>query len=272
MGENIKKNKNDFIIIILFSFSLLIMFTLSIVDISIFTNQLANEMIINSISRIIGGIVFVGIVYMLGYKTLFRFNRPFLKSLLVIIFGLIVAVNNFPIIAYFDNRAAITEPIYTVYVFIIECISIGFFEEIIFRGVILLLLLQKLPKTKKGMYMAIVISSAIFGLIHLINLFSGAGFGATILQIGYSFLMGMMWAVVYLKTKNIWMSVLLHSTYNFFGLVLFRLGYVNGRYDNVTIIITVILALIVATYMVYASYKIDTKELGKFFSLEENTN
>lgn len=69
-------------------------------------------------------------------------------------------------------------------------------------------------------------------------------------QIGYSFLMGMLWAVMYLKTKNVWLVMLLHATYNFFGQVMFELGTVNNRFDTVTVVITIILAIGVAVYSV----------------------
>jgi membrane protease YdiL (CAAX protease family) len=269
MNISDKISKNDIRIIILFSISLLIMIVLSIVDITIFDNQLANEILTNSISRFIGGVVLIVILCSFGYKAIFKFNGLLLKSLMIVLPGIFIAVNNFPIIAYFDKRAAITEPTYTIYLFIIECISIGFFEEVVFRGIILIFLLQRFSNTKKGMYQAIVLSSALFGLIHLVNIFSGADVGSTILQIGYSFLMGMMWAIVYLKTRNIWYSILLHATYNFFGLVLFRLGYVNGRFDNITIITTVLLALVVSGYMLFVSFKIDPKKLQVFVTATE---
>jgi len=269
MNISDKTTKNDIWIIILFSLSLLIMIVLSLVDITIFDNQLANEMFTNSISRFIGGVVLVVILCLLGYKALFKFNTPLIKTLLIVLPGLLIAVNNFPIIAYFDNRAAITEPTYTIYLFIVECISIGFFEEVVFRGLILIFLLQRFSNTKKGMYKAIILSSALFGLIHIANLFSGAGFGNTMLQIGYSFLMSMMWAVVYLKTRNIWYSVFLHAAYNFFGLVLFRLGYVNARYDDITLTLTALLALTAVVYMAFESYKINPKKLQTFITATE---
>lgn len=269
MNINNKITKNDIMIIVLFSLSLLTMVVLSIVDIAIYDNHLANEMVTNSISRFIGGVIFVIILCFLGYKALFRFNGPLVKSIMIVLPGVVIAINNFPIIAYLDTRAGITEPTYTVYLFLIECISIGFFEEVVFRGLILIFLLQRFPSTKKGMYKAIILSSALFGLIHLANIFSGAGIDNTLLQIGYSFLTGMMWAVVYLKTKNIWYSVFLHAVYNFFGLVVFKLGFVNGRYDTITIVTTVLLALIVSGYMVFISYKINPKELQTFVTATE---
>jgi len=63
------------------------------------------------------------------------------------------------------------------------------------------------------------------------------------------------------------MSVLLHSTYNFFGLVMFRLGYVNGRFDNLTLVITILLAILVAIYMLYISLKIEIEELEEFYTI-----
>lgn len=263
MNKDKRNNNKDFKIILLFFISMIIILVLSYIDLFSFSNQLVNEMVSNSIPRILGGIVFIVLMSIIGYKKSFTFNGPVLKSFLLIIPGLIVAVNNFPIIAYFDGRAGITEPVYTIHIFVIECFSTGFFEEIVFRGILLLLLIQKLPKTKKGMYLAIFISSTIFGLFHLVNIFEGIGFTDILLQVGYSFLMGLMWAVVYLKTKNIWMSIILHSAYNFFGLVLFRLGYVDGRFDNITIVITVILAILVSIYMFYVSLKINVNDFEK---------
>jgi len=267
MSENTTISPKDLKIILLFIISLVLIVVISYIDFFSFSNQVANEMISNSIPRLMGGIVFVVLMSMMGYNKIFNFTSPVFKSLMIIIPGLIISLNNFPIIAYFDSRADIIEPVYTIYIFLIECISTGFFEEIVFRVIVLILLLQKLPNTKKGMYLAIFISSAIFGLSHLINLFGGIGLSDVSLQVGYSFLMGLMWAVVYLKTKNIWMSVLLHSTYNFFGLVMFRLGYVNGRFDNVTLVITILLAILVAIYMLYISLKIEVEELEEFYTI-----
>ena len=203
--------------------------------IEIINNQLVSVMIQNSFLRIILGILFVIMLFRMGYGKLLKFNNPY-KSLLIIIPGIIVAINNFPISAYFKGRTLLSEPIYTVFLFMIECLSVGFFEEIIFRVIILLL--------------AIIIPSAVFGLIHVINLFSGASLSNTLLQVGYSFLVGMMWAVMYLKTNNLWFIVMLHALYNFFGSVLFELGTVTNRYDIFTIIITSVLAILVAIYSV----------------------
>ncbi len=241
---------------------IIIMISFSFVVAQLFENTKDVTMITNSGLRFLGGSVFVIILFSFNYASLFK-SKHLRKSLLIIIPALIISVNNFPIIAFFDGRALLTEPVYRVYLFFIECLSIGFFEEILFRGIILVLLLKKLADKKNGVLLAIIFSSAIFGLSHVFNLYSGASIDDTLLQVGYSFLVGMMWAVIFLKTGNLWLTMLLHATYNFFGQVMFYLGSVDGRYDIYTIVITIMLAVIIAFYSVFLFRKLDYKTLIK---------
>ncbi len=237
-----------------------IMIVFQFVDFHLFENAKDVTIVTNSIIRFLGGAVFLIILISFGYAKFFQFKNIG-KSMLIIIPALIISINNFPIIAFFDGRASLTEPSYRVYLFLIECFSIGFFEEIIFRGIILVILLKKLSQTKNGVFLSIVLSSAIFGLMHLVNLFNGASISDTLLQIGYSFLVGMMWAIMFLKIGNLWLIMLLHATYNFFGQVMFYLGNVDGRYDIYTIGITTLFTVIVAGYSIMLFKQLEDKPL-----------
>lgn len=217
------------------------------IDFSSFGNIKDIEMIKNTLTRVFIGIFLIIIMIKYGYKKIFTFSKLG-YSLWIMIPALVVSINNFPIIAYLDGRAYLTEPMYRVLLFFIECLSVGFFEEIIFRGILLTLLLQKLVEKKHGVLISILVSSFIFGFFHLFNVFTGMSLSSTILQMGYSFLMGMLWAVMYLKTRNLWLTMLMHATYNFFGQVMFYLGTVQGRFDIFTIVITVIVAMLTALY------------------------
>lgn len=228
--------------------------------------------VIQSLYQITGGLIFVLIMYDVGYK-LFRFKKElFISGLIVIIPGLIIGINNFPISAYFNDRFIMTEPHSFIYLFALESFSTAFFEEIIYRGVLLFVVLQKLPNTKEGIFKAIIITSAVFALSHLLNLFTGAGLSNTIMQVGYSFLMGMMWAVVFIKTQNILYSIILHATYNYFGYILFRLGTVYTRFDLVTIIVTVLLAVFAVVYYFYQFKSLDEKEVLQFSNPQSKNN
>jgi len=123
-------------------------------------------------------------------------------------------------------------------------------------------LIKQLSHKKHNVLISIVLSSAIFGFIHIFNIFSGASISDTILQVGYSFLVGMMWAVMYLKTKNLWIVMLLHATYNFFGQVMFYLGNVDHRYDVLTIITTILFAVIAAIYSFILYKKLEEKPIN----------
>jgi len=261
--EQTSKRQNTYLFIAIAVFFILLIFLQSI-DIHFSDSELVSSMIQNIIFRIVGGVLFILLMISSGLKHIFTWKKPFLPALLVIIPGLIIAVNNFPIIAYFDGRAVLTEPVSSVVVFAIESFSVAFFEEIIFRGLILVLLVRMFSKTKTELLFAIVLSSSFFGFMHLWNLFSGAGFFSTILQVGYSFLMGMLWSVVFLKTRNIWLAIFLHASYNFFGILMSTLGVVDGQFDPVTIVITALLSIGVAITMFYIFLQIDTQEISQF--------
>jgi uncharacterized protein len=237
---------------------IILMFVLVLIDINVLQENLDTQMITGSLLRILGGLVFIVIIYGLGHGHIFKFKNVS-KALLIMIPAFIVSINNFPIIAFLDGRAVLTEPVYRVFLFFIESLSVGFFEEIIFRGMILVYLLNKLKDEKNGVMKSIILSSVIFGFIHVINIFNGASVNSTMLQIGYSFLVGMMWAVLFIKTGNLWLTMLLHATFNFFGQVMFYLGTVDGRYDQFTTVITIIIALFAAFHTLWIFRQIKNK-------------
>ncbi|MEW6607135.1 MAG: CPBP family intramembrane glutamic endopeptidase [bacterium] len=206
------------------------------------------NMITNTITRFSAGTLLVLVLIRFGRRDLLSFSNV-KKSLVLMIPALLIAMNNFPISAYFNGRTNLTEPIYRVILFFIECLSVGFFEEVLFRGILLIVLVEKLEHVKGGTLISILISSLIFGLLHLVNLFDGATLGSALLQVGYSFLMGILWATLYLKTGNLWLVMILHAVYNFFGQVMFYLGTVENRYDNLTLFITWIFAVLSGIYV-----------------------
>lgn len=206
-----------------------------------------SDMISNTVLRILGGSGFIMLLLGFGYRKIFHFKRVG-QALLIMLPAFLISINNFPIIAFVDGRAELIDPFYRVILFLIECLSVGFFEEIIFRGILLMLFIERFSSKKNGVWIAVISSSILFGLVHLINLFNGAALGDTLLQVSYSMLMGMLWAVMFLRTQNLWLTMVLHATYNFFGQVMFYLGTVNHRFDTYTIGITIILGCLTAVY------------------------
>jgi len=110
--------------------------------------------------------------------------------------------------------------------------------------------------------------------VHLVNIFSGASPAAVILQVGYSFLIGGMCSVILIKTSNIWYCVILHAVYNFAGGVVPECGG-GAIWTMPTVILTAVVAVIVAVYVVYQLIRITPDEIERFLNekkAEEQNN
>lgn len=240
--KNWKKHRRS--LIVLLAISILIVIAMQTLDLLVLDDSLSSVIIRDTSVRIIIGTTLIIISVFLGYSFFKVSPYSRRKVLLWGLPGLIIAFNNFPISAVLAGRAELTQPGHTVILFAIECLSIGLLEEVVFRGIIFIAVLQRLPQNKQGHLLAILVSSALFGFVHLFNLAVGASLPSTLLQVVYSFAMGSMWAVVFLATENLMIPILLHAVYNFCGQVLTRLGTVSNQFDLVTILITTFLAVI----------------------------
>ena len=210
----------------------------------------------------LGSVVFVCMTIYMGYRV-WGLKKPWMRSLLFGLPALAVAVNNAPIIGLATGNAYITDPAGGVLIMLAYCLAIGTFEEFAFRGLFFMMILEDRRKSTKQIFWTTAISSAVFGLVHLVNLAVGAGPGATLLQVGYSFLIGGMCAIVLLKTGSIWYCVLLHTVYDIGGTIL----YVGGgvRWDAVTVTITAVLGVAVAVFMTVALMRIKPEDIAFLF-------
>ena len=258
MGK-VNKKAYHVIFITIIAILIVVVLTINIFQLTVFSTSTFNNMLHDTLVRIVGSLLFIYFLIRFGYKDMFQFS--FTKTVMIFSLpALLISLNNFPISAYLNGRYVVNMSNSLAYLFAFESISVGLFEEIIFRGLLLIVLIQYLPKTKKGNFIAVMLSSLLFGLIHIFNIFYGGAFGPTVLQVGYSFLMGMMWAVIYLKTRNIWIVMVLHTTYNYFGNVLFELGTVTNRFDFITVVVTILFSAFALVYYFYHFIKMDIVE------------
>ncbi len=218
-----------------------------------------------TLTRGMGAAVFLFLLLHEGYRVLNPLQKPFWRSLLFTLPPLLVVVNNMPILSMIRGDAYLVHkaPAYFIW-FAAECLAIGLFEELAFRGVIFLMFAEKRHTTRKGLFWSLILTSAVFGGVHLVNVFMGAGIGGVILQIGYSFLIGAMCAVVLLRTRNIWICVLLHAIYDFCGTLVPTLG-AGTWWDTPTVVFTAVLAVATAAYLVWQFFRLDLREVGKIF-------
>lgn len=234
---------------------ILIMAFLILIEIPFSNNEIQSSLIQGSLLRFIGAIMFIYLIFSSGNKHFLQTSKPNKKAFLISIPALLIVMNNFPISAYLKGNASITEPVFTIVLFFLFTITISLFEEIIFRGVVLNLFIEQKDQTKKNIFLAMIYSSGIFAFIHLLNLLGGAGFLPTILQVGYTFLTGMMFAYLYLVTKNILIPIIIHAIYNIGGLSFHYIGTISNQWDTVTVVVTIILSLAVITIYTYAFFR-----------------
>ncbi len=163
-----------------------------------------------------------------------------------------VAVNNFPLVALAQGTAVIGRNAQLLALYALYCLGIGLFEEQAFRGVIFPLVLGKTGTGKKGRVLAVLLSSAAFGLLHLVNLLGGVS-PAVFLQVGYSFLIGAMLAVCMFCGTGTLFCALAHALFNFGGNVVVYCGI--GAFSDIwcpeEIVLTAAVGLAAAAYFVW---------------------
>lgn len=92
-------------------------------------------------------------------------------------------------------------------------LSVGFIEELLFRGIVIRAWL------KKGVHVAVGVSTTLFGLGHLMQLMSGQSAFGTVLQIVFSLVLGLALALVVVRTWSIRGVIVFHALFDFVQLV-----------------------------------------------------
>lgn len=83
--------------------------------------------------------------------------------------------------------------------------GMAFLEEVVFRGVLFSVLERNF-----GLWIALLLPSLTFSLLHLLNDSWGSWFAIAI-----GFLLGVLWSLVYWRTGNIWAAGLNHALWNY---------------------------------------------------------
>ena len=116
-------------------------------------------------------------------------------------------------------------------------IGVGFSEEIYFRGIICNIWKEQ------GNTKAVIVSSILFGICHLMNVLGGANVGATILQIFFAFFYGIIFAIIFVNTNSLLPCVGLHCLHDFCAFI----G--NDISENAEIGLIVMQTVIMFVYM-----------------------
>lgn len=91
-------------------------------------------------------------------------------------------------------------------------ICAGIAEEIVYRGIPVAVMMRNMPDSKR-IRRVFIVTSILFSLMHLVN---GYGAGNTIVQLIATFIMGMFWGAIYLRTGSILITIVFHFLYDVF--------------------------------------------------------
>ena len=160
-----------------------------------------------------GGIIWALVVitaalYLIKYRRLdlLGFLRPdsgSFRQLYFFIPLIVVALTSFSCGIDADNGMGV------IFANLFLTLGIGFCEELYFRGIICNLWMEKGERT------AVVISSILFAVCHLMNIAGGAGMVETMLQICFAFVYGIAFALIFVVCHSIWPCIILHTFHDF---------------------------------------------------------
>ena len=131
--------------------------------------------------------------------------------------------------------------------YVLNMLNIGFIEEIIFRGFLFKMM------EKDNVNSAIAISSITFGIGHIINLFHGALFIPTLLQIFSAISIGYLFVIIFYKSSSLFPAIITHFLLN--ALSIFN----SSNYLYIESLFLIIVPFLYAMYI--------KKEFNSFFRI-----
>lgn len=100
--------------------------------------------------------------------------------------------------------------------YVIRALTVSLYEEGLYRGIITGGLQHIVPQDKKGIWLTVLLSGAVFGVVHITSYIQIIKYnpGIVLFQMLTIFLqmgsVGILYAAVYIKTRNIWGGIVVH--------------------------------------------------------------
>lgn len=152
-----------------------------------------------------------------------------------------------------------------IFIGILSCM-IGIAEESLLRGLVLQTLLPK------GVLYAVFLSSLVFGLLHLGNIVAGASWTYVIGQALNAFGIGLIYAVLRVRTGSIWLGIILHAINDFGGLCVISVKGITQPSLLTALIAGGFLCTIYITYTTIALRPSKLREIRAHHHLETHTS
>lgn len=168
-------------------------------------NTITNKYIVGIIIRIIGLLLTIIVINKLNIKL--KYNIKITKKELLLSWMFFVYIFFNIEIININNISTIN-----IILMIIDSLIVGFYEEFLFRGLILNICLKEFKNNK--IIIPILVSSIIFGMIHFMNLASN-DFSVVLYQVLYATIIGISFSSLLIRTNFniVWCSII-HGLYD----------------------------------------------------------
>lgn len=97
---------------------------------------------------------------------------------------------------------------------LLSALTPGFTEEMAFRGLGVANFMRR-AKTGKDIRVIFWLSSITFGLVHILNITAGGDVFSCVIQSFYAIGIGMIFGAVYLRTGNLWPTIIAHASLDY---------------------------------------------------------
>lgn len=163
----------------------------------------------DALSKFIIFLCFLLILWRFGWIKASRINR--LGNILTWVIVIIILIYKIPLELYaFTGDFAIKVPNSPLAVAnLVFSLQTSLVEETIFRALVFVAMISAWGETKKGQIKAIALSSLIFGIMHMFNIFIRP-FGVVLFQAIVVSLPGILYATLVLSRKSLWPAIVLH--------------------------------------------------------------
>ena len=155
---------------------------------------------------------------------------------------LLITFSNYLVVVFANTPKNTDISLLYIILDIITCLLISFNEELIFRVVINKEMIKTLSRFK-----TILFSSLIFGLIHLVNISSLASIPYVLLQVLYSFGLGLLLSLIYTKTYNFIYIFIIHFLFDYLNGYLIPEIYLLD-YNYIFFIVNASIAILLIAY------------------------
>ncbi len=146
-----------------------------------------------------------------------------------------------------------------VFLALMLALAAGISEEVIFRVIPISVAMRNVDK-EKAVATTFILTSVCFGVFHALNVFAGADIGSTILQVIYATGVGLVYAAIYMRTGNLWVTMILHSFTDFMGFLVMNIDKTGGVIKEGSNLSSIIYLLICALVFFVNAFMIFKKE------------